>query len=147
MLPVNAFKMSFSDQSVSFINRWAVTMSLPSFNCQEVSASYRNMQGWLPGEKLTYDSVSVRFAIDEQLLVHKTLFDWIKDNTDSAKHRYSDIVLHVLDSNKRIVSNLTLVRCFPTSIGTVEFNVQNTEVEYAYMDVVFRFDSLIYPAA
>jgi hypothetical protein len=50
------------------------------------------------------------------------------------------MTLHFLTNHNNISRSVRFANAFPTNIGGLEFNVQQTESEYAYVDVTFRYD-------
>jgi hypothetical protein len=82
----------------------------------------------------------VRIAIDESLESYREIFNWIYANTSSNTLINHDMTLHFLTNHNNISRSVRFANAFPTNIGGLEFNVQQTESEYAYVDVTFRYD-------
>ena len=51
-----------------------------------------------------------------------------------------DLPLCIMSSHNNVNRKFVFKNAFPTSLGSIEFNVQNSDVEYAYVDVTFRYD-------
>lgn len=140
LLPLTGFKMSIGSNDFKTTQRFAVSATMPGVNIGEISATYRNFAGYVASDHVVYDNLTVRFAVDEKMLVYDELFQWMLDNTTFNTTKAYDIMLNFLSSNFNISRSVNFVNAFPASIGSIEFNVQNTDVEYAYIDVTFRYD-------
>jgi hypothetical protein len=68
------------------------------------------------------------------------MFGWMLHNTKSDALKSHDIALSFITSHNNISRVVRLVDAFPTNLGGVEFNVQSSETEYAFVDVTFRYD-------
>lgn len=140
LLSLTGFKLNIHADNFKHTQYFAVSASFPSVSLSEVTTGFRNKQGFVPGDKLTYDPLTVRVAIDERLESYREIFNWIYANTSSGTLIDHDITLHFLTNHNNISRSVRFANAFPTNIGGVEFNVQQTESEYAYVDVTFRYD-------
>lgn len=140
LLSLTGFKLQISGNDYMNTEYFAVSASLPSINLPEIELSYRNQHGFLPGEKIQYDPITIRIAVDEELKVYDEIYQWILKNTTSKDLDVRDMSLVLLTSHNNVSRTLRFTNAFPTSIGSVEFNTQMSEVEYAYLDVSFRYD-------
>ena len=52
---------------------------------------------------------------------------------------YTDIVVTILSSKNNPVAEVFVYECFPVSLGTIEYNQQETDTSYATCDVGFAF--------
>ena len=68
------------------------------------------------------------------------MFGWLLHNTKSDALKTYDMSLSFITSHNNISRVIRLVDAFPTNLGGVEFNVQSSETEYAFVDVTFRYD-------
>ena len=142
LLPLTGFKMSVGTDQFKQLQHFAVSANMPGCNIGEISTIYRNLSGFSPSDHLKFESLNVRFAVDESMLVYNEVFQWLSDCTTSNVLPVYDISLSFLTSKFNISRSVSFRNAFPSSISGIEFNVQNTEVEYAYIDVVFRYDDM-----
>lgn len=140
LLSLTGFKLQISGKEYENAEYFAVSASLPSISLPEIALSYRNKHGYLPGDKVEYDPINIRIAVDEGMYSYEDMFKWIKYNVTQQKLDVRDITLSVLTSHNNISRSIKMTNAFPTSLGQIEFNAQSTEVEYAYFDVTFRYD-------
>jgi hypothetical protein len=139
-LPLTGFKLNIGSDKFKNLQHFAVSATFPSVSVGEVIAGYKNYNGFVSGEKLTYDPFSLRVAVDENLLVYDEIYSWMLHNTKEASLQTHDITLNFISSHNNISKSVLFTNAFPTSIGGIDLNVQNTDVEYAYIDVAFRYD-------
>jgi hypothetical protein len=140
LLALTGFKLAIHSEDFKHTQYFAVSASFPAVSLPEVATGYRNNQGFVPGDKLAYDPLTIRIAIDEKLESYNEIFNWIHSNTTNNELIIHDITLHFLTNHNNISRSVHFANAFPTNIGGLEFNVQQSESEYAYVDVTFRYD-------
>ena len=67
LLSLTGFKLYIHAENFKHMQYFAVSASFPSVSLPEVTTGFRNNQGFVPGDKLAYDPLTVRIAIDESL--------------------------------------------------------------------------------
>ena len=140
LLSLTGFKLFIHTEEFKHTQYFAVSASFPSVSLPEVTTGFRNNQGFVPGDKLAYDPLTIRVAIDEKLESYREIFNWLHSNTTNDNLIIHDITLHFLTNHNNISRSVRFTNAFPTNIGGVEFNVQQNDSEYAYVDVTFRYD-------
>ena len=119
----------------------------------------------VPGDKVLYDDLNVRFLVDEKMENYLAIYKWItglgypenlgqynqlkKDDirtdasaTDDADPRYfefSDATLQVLNSNYRPSILVNIKDAFPTSLSTLDFDVTTRDYNYFTAEVSFKY--------
>lgn len=136
------FKLSINSNSYSNTEYFITSVTLPTVNAAEVPTSFRNKQGYVPGEKVIFDTLTVRMLIAENMDNYNEILTWINNNTIADKLEYCDMMLTIMSSSSTANKQLRFKSAFPVSISGVEFNVQNADIEYLQSDVSFRFDSM-----
>ena len=140
LLSLTGFKLIINNVDFKYTQYFAVSASFPSVSLTEVTTGYRNQAGFVSGDKLAYDPLNIRIAIDENLEAYSEIFNWLKYNTQRDELKTYDITLCFLTNHNNIGRKIRFVNAFPTSLGGVEFSVQQSDVEYATVDVGFRYD-------
>lgn len=140
LLSLTGFKLSLDGRDFDNVAYFAVSASFPSISLNEVSTPYRNLQGFVPSERLSYDPLTIRIAIDEELHVYQEILNWMLYNTQNTPLKTVSGILSFLTSHNNVSRQVQFFNMFPTNIGSVEFNTQSNDVEYAYVDVSFRYD-------
>ena len=119
----------------------------------------------VPGDKVLYDDLSVRFLVDEKMENYLAIHKWItglgypeslgqyrqlkKDDnrtdrrvSDAADPRYfefSDATLQVLNSNYKPSVLINFKDAFPTSLSTLDFDVTTRDYNYFTAEVTFKY--------
>jgi hypothetical protein len=109
----------------------------------------------VPGTKLTYGDLSLRFLVDEDLVNYMVIHNWLTglgspevlseyddlidgENRDPKK-AYSDGSLYVLDSNYNTNIVVKFKDLFPISLSSLEFDSTQTDIQYFTADVTFKY--------
>ena len=115
----------------------------------------------LPGDKLQFADLNLRFLVDEGLENYmeiqnwmrglgypeslKEVYDFQKEKSDisqpikSQLNLYSDGTLTVLDSNNIPKFKLIFENLFPVNLTTLEFDATQTDLEYFTAEVTFKY--------
>lgn len=140
LLPLVNFKLILNSAEFANTEFFAVSASIPSISLNEANASYKNYSGFVPGDKIVYDPLNVRIALDENLDSYKEIYSWLIHNSTQSNLKYSDIALLVMSSHNNVIAKFSFINSFPTNMSQIEFNVQQQDVEYTTFDVTFRYD-------
>ena len=152
------FKIAKFPELVFFVK----SVSIPSLNLPEATQStpFKNLQK--PTEKVTYGDLSVKFQVDEEMKNYRTLYEWITElgfdknyqqinqlrqrngdssliSIDSDLYTQSDATLLIKGQNGATASVLIFKNIWPTDIGSLELTDDQTETQYVYCDVTFKF--------
>ena len=108
---------------------------------------------YFPGDEVTFDELSVRFIVDENLKNWTSLYNWIRalgtptaeDERDYRKLKQdneltTEGVLTVLTGNMNPQMHVRFHDLFPLSLSGISFDSGATDVEYVSADVSFRYD-------
>ena len=111
----------------------------------------------IPGEKLTYGDLCLRFLIDENMENYMAIHNWLtglgfpetgsqyRDLTTDAtgardpKEAFSDGTLRILNSNFKDVAKVKFKDLFPVSLSSLEFDATVTDVQYFTAEVTFKY--------
>ena len=111
----------------------------------------------VPGDKLTYGELNVRFLVDENLENYMAMHNWltglgfpesaqefINKTTDEngqrdLKEQYSDGSLHILNSNYNDIAIVKFKDLFPTYLTSLEFDATESDVNYFTADITFKY--------
>ena len=127
----------------------------------EVDTPLKTMS--FPGDKVTYQDLAISFLVDENLENYKELHDWIIGLGAPQKHSqfsdfralstdrfsgskplpeggmYADATLTVLNSKNIAVTEIRFQNIFPTSLGSLSYDVQASDVDYLSTEVDFSY--------
>ena len=111
----------------------------------------------VPGEKLTYGDLTVRFLVDENMKNYMAVHNWLKgigfpetpqqfadqttnsDGVRDEKEVFSDGSLHILNSNFQDVAIVKFSDLFPVGLTSLEFDATETDINYFTAEVVMRY--------
>ncbi len=111
----------------------------------------------VPGEKITYGDLFLRFLVDENMENYMAVHNWLtglgfpetpdqfkKQTTDSdgirdTKEQWSDGSLHILNSNYRDVAIVNFSDLWPTSITSLEFDATESDIQYFTAEATFKY--------
>jgi hypothetical protein len=119
---------------------------IPDINVSnaEVTTRYRGIPIAASGG-VTYGDLSLKFIVDEDLKNYLTIWKWINQNNmaeelDNKKDPdYSNGQLLILNSNYQPNIIVNFEDLFPVDLTELEFDVEDTEVEYLTANVTFKF--------
>ena len=142
LLAPTGFKLTINREKFANTEFFITSFGIPSISTGEVQTNFRNHIGYTPGEALTFDTLSLRFAIDEDMKNYTEMFDWMKANRDTKFERH-DMILSVMTSHNNVNKQFQFKDAFPTSLSGVEFSSQSTDVTYLQADVTFRYNEFV----
>tara|TARA_B100001996_G_scaffold134495_1_gene102371 strand:+ start:388 stop:936 length:549 start_codon:yes stop_codon:yes gene_type:complete len=111
----------------------------------------------IPGEKLEYGDLSLRFLVDENLENYMSIHNWLTGlgfpetpqqftdkTTDEESQRdmneqWSDGSLSILNSNFRTIAIVKFSDLFPTSLTSLDFDATETDVNYFTAEATFKY--------
>ena len=111
----------------------------------------------VPGEKIQYADLRVRFLVDEDLKNYMAIHNWITgigypetaqdfktETTDASNIRdmnlqYSDGSLSILNSNYRTNAIVKFKDLFPTGLTSLEFDTSVTDIQYFTAEATFKY--------
>ena len=111
----------------------------------------------IPGEKLTYGDLTIRFLVDENMENYMAVHNWLKgvgfpetpqqfkdqttndDGIRDEKAVFSDGSLHILNSNFQDVAIVKFQDLFPVGLTSLEFDATETDINYFTAEVSMRY--------
>ena len=111
----------------------------------------------IPGERLTYGDLTLRFLVDENMENYISVYTWLKglgfpestkefkdlttdrDGIRDPKEAFCDGTLRILNSNYREVAQVKFRDLFPTSLTSLDFDATNTDVQFFQAEATFKY--------
>ena len=119
----------------------------------------------VPGDKVLYDDLTVRFLVDEKMENYLAIHKWItglgypdslaqfsqlrKDDIrtnasasgdgDPRYFEFSDATLQILNRNYKTSVLVNFKDAFPISLSTLEFDVSNRDYSYFTAEATFKY--------
>ena len=138
LLAPNGFRLTINREKFANTEFFVTQFSLPTLSLGETQVNYKNAQGYLAGDVLQFDSLSLRIAIDETMANYTELLNWRVGN--ETKIETHDMILSILSNSNESNKQIQFSNVFPTSIAGVEFATTNPNIEYLQTDITFRYD-------
>jgi len=117
----------------------------------------------IPGDKLQYGDLSLRFLVDEEMENYMAIHTWLtglgfpetteqfKDLTTEGNQNsnnygkrdmdlaFSDASLYILNSNYRTTAIVKFKDLFPTSLTSIDFDATDTDINYFTAEASFKY--------
>ena len=119
----------------------------------------------VPGDKVLYDDLSVRFLVDEKMENYLAIYKWItglgypeslgqfkqlktddirtnasaSDEGDPRYFEFSDATLQILNSNYKSSVLVNFKDVFPIALSTLDFDVTTRDYAYFTAEVTFKY--------
>ena len=114
----------------------------------------------IPGGKLQYGDLNLRFLVDEDLVNYMAIHNWLtglgfpettQDYRDlltneddltqplDPKRAFSDGSLYILDSNYNTNAIVKFKDLFPIALSSLEFDSTQTDIQYFTAEVSFKY--------
>ena len=111
----------------------------------------------LPGEKIDYENLTVRFLVDEDLKNYMAIHNWMTglgfpestkefkdeitkpDTSIDMNLQYSDGSLMIQNSNFRTNAIVKFKDLFPVSLTSLEFDTAVTDIQYFTAEASFKY--------
>ena len=137
-LSPTGFRLTINRNRFANVEYFITGFTIPSVTLGESTQGFRGHTSYQAGDTVGFDSLSIRFAIDEDMKNYTEIFDWMIKNRDVGLD-FSDMILSVLSNHNNGNKEFQFHDAFPTSLSGVEFTTQATDVEYLQADVTFRY--------
>jgi hypothetical protein len=115
---------------------------MPSVTVNEVTVNRPITNVYVPGDKLEAEALNITMLVAENMENYIEIYNWLDRSvtTNNTEDKYDDVTVYILSSKNNANVKVTFHNAFPTSLGSINFNVQDADINYAQVDVTFRFD-------
>lgn len=144
----------FTMQRLPHVNYFCTQASIPDVTLSQVSIETPFVRLPHPGEKLTYSPLELTFRVDEDMKNYQEIYNWLvglgyPDNFAQRKAlaRTSTSMGDVVSDGSLIITTasykpnieIKFNDMYPVSLSTLNFNVENSDVEYLQATVSFVY--------
>lgn len=157
--PLSPNGYRFGIQKLPDLTYFAQQVNLPGISLGDPEFANPFASVPIPGDRLTYDSLTLEFMVDEGMTNYMAIYNWIvalgfpndylqytnlsnQDDINTINElatNYSDATLQILDNNNNPVKTVHFIDCFPTNIESLTFTSTAQDVNYLIGRVTFRF--------
>jgi len=145
----------FSMQRLPHVNYFCTAATIPDISLSEggpVNNPFIQMP--VPGDKLSFGTFTLNFRVDEDMKNFIEIYDWLiglgyPDNFDQAKafgrtksdkgNIYSDGSMIITTAAMNPNIEIKFTDLYPTSLSSLEFNIEQTDVDYLQAQVTFNY--------
>ena len=113
----------------------------------------------LSGDKLDYESLTIRFLVDEDCRNYSLIHNWMVGITypklEGSWHEFAqamrdrnfqdesldsiDMYLRILSSNFNTIFKCKFVEAHPVALSTLEFSTDQTDIQYLVAEATFKY--------
>ena len=148
----------FSIQKLPHVNYFCTSANVPDITLGVtggVTNPFINLPQ--PAEKLTFGTLDVVFQVDEDMKNYKEMYNWLiglgypdnfeqrsnisrrKGATADVGTVFADATLLITTAANKVNIGISFIDAFPTSLSTLQFNIQETDVEYLQATASFTY--------
>jgi hypothetical protein len=145
----------FSVQRLPHVNYFCTAAAIPDISLAtttEMSNPFIKLP--VPGDKLDFGQLQLTFRVDEDMKNFSEIYDWLMglgypDNFNQAKAlgRTKDNTGNIYSDGSMIITTAAMtpnievkfVDMYPTNLSSLEFSIENTDVDYLQAQVSFNY--------
>ena len=147
----------FNITKVPKVSFFCSSASIPSISLETNTQPSYLKDIDVPGEKLDYENLTLRFLVDEDLKNYMAIHNWMTglgfpestkdfkdevtkpDTTIDMNQQYSDGSLSIQNSNFRTNAIVKFKDLFPMSLTSLEFDTGVTDIQYFTAEASFKY--------
>ena len=147
----------FQIKKLSTVTYFCQTANLPGITLGETVRSTPFIDFSAPGDKVTYDDLSITFLVDEDLVNYLEILDWMKKlgspNDPSKEYAtliddvsssalggiYSDCTLTILTNNMNANKSIAFKDCWPTTLSELTLESITDDIVPITASATFKF--------
>lgn len=158
--PLSPNGFNFTILKIPSVNFFCQTVNLPGITFGDPAFANPFASVPIPGDHLTYDTLTVQFLVDENMKNYQAIYNWIialgfpqsydqyvnfaqSDTTalslNELANNYSDATLEILGASNTAVQTVQFVDMFPISLESLNFQSTNQDVTYIVGNASFRY--------
>ena len=146
----------FSIKRLPHVNYFCTSAELPAITLGQVDTIDNTfIKLPVPGDKLSFSALNLRFRVDEDMKNFQEIYDWLTglgfpDNFQQygtiknggiqpIGEVYSDGSLIITTSSFQPNIEVKFIDMYPVSLSSLSFSVEGSDVEYLQADVNFAY--------
>ena len=147
----------FQIKNLPTVTYFCQSVNLPGISLGEALRTTPFIDFSVPGDKVSYDDLSVSFLVDEDLTNFLEVLNWMKklgSPTDPSKEYssllndksanamggiYSDCSLTVLTNNMNANLDISFVDCWPTGLSELSLDTMTDDITPITASATFKF--------
>lgn len=157
--PAQSTKFQLHFDRLPYVTYFCHSANIPGVSLSPVPQKTLFVEFFVPGDKISYEELEVKFIVDEDYRSWQSVHDWIRGMTfpvefqeyidlnlqqrnvpnNYVKPQYSDAMLSIYSNKNNEHLQIKFVDCFPTSLTGIEFNTENNADNIIYATATFKY--------
>jgi len=152
-------KFIFQFDRIKTVQYFCQSINIPGVNLGQAPISLPTADIFAPGNKITYNPLSIHFLVDSKLQGWQELHTWYRaiaspesfqerktltamanQYSMNKKNNYSDATLTVLSSLNNPILRVQFINCFPITLSDIIFDSSQSADDIVTADGTFIFD-------
>lgn len=135
------FQLKIDSTKYPNLEYFCTAAGLPGINMSEAPVPYKGANVGFIGDRITFDDLTVRFNVTENMDNYTETFDWMHDivNGNDINNVQSDAILVILNSHNNKTKEIRFKDIFPISLSGLDFDVNQGDIEYLTAEVTFKY--------
>ncbi len=145
----------FSVKRLPHVNYFCTNASIPTLSLSSIDTFETPfIKIPVPGDKLTFGTLSLRFRIDEDMKNYQEIYNWmiglgypdryeqrraIQRTQTNIGEVYSDASLMIMTNQYRPNIEVKFEDMYPIELSSVDFNIEETDIVYLQADATFAY--------
>jgi hypothetical protein len=157
--PLQATKFLLTFDRLGSTQYFCQSVNIPGLNLGQAPINTPMLDVFAPGNKITYNPLSINFIVDEKLDGWQQIHSWFRSiaSPESYEERkrltavqnqfskskltsYSDATLTVLSALNNPILRFKFINVFPITLSDIIFDTRQSAEDVITSDVVFLFD-------
>jgi hypothetical protein len=133
------------------------SVNIPGVSLGEIIQPTPLLDLRLPGDKLTFDPLTLNFIVQENLANYIEIYNWMfgighpqsldsyktiarsSPNNSNRVNIYSDATLFMLSNKQNPIAKVTFVDVYPTALSPLQYDASVTDVTPITTDVTLNY--------
>lgn len=135
------FQFKIDNTKYPNLEYFCTAATLPGLNLGDTAVPYKGVNLSFTGDRVTFEDLSITFNVTEDMENYIETFNWIHHlvQNSNAEGFKSDATLLILSSHNNVTKEIKFTGVFPISLSALEFNSQQTEIEYLQANLTLKY--------
>lgn len=137
----------FNINRMPAVTYFCISSNIPELSLPPIDTFNPFIKIPVPGKKLEFGTLNIRFRIDEDMKNYIEIYDWLLflgfpdsfDQRKTGESVYSDASLIVTTAASTPNLEVKFVDMFPISLSATEFDTDQADIEYLVGSASFSF--------
>jgi hypothetical protein len=159
--PAQSTKFQLHFDRLPYMTFFCQAANIPGISIDAVPQSTLFVGLFTPGDRLYYETLDIRFIVDEDYRSWQGVHDWLRGvafphdfeeyvdlkfqtrglppGINNLPPQYSDATLSIYTNKNNENFKIRFVDCFPISLSAIHFDTENNADNIIYCDASFKY--------